>query len=470
MRNRIYILTILALGFVLSANAQKPEFVTVYDKDCKACQDLLNKTYQDDEVKKKLSELDHQMYEANSVIGRSLIERYSISALPAQFFPEYTSSSQVHVREGFLDVEEQLILLENALLAEKDRSFYKMVKKDGTGLSYRLEYWICASYPDDDFLEELARRLDHEKIPYENVLKYLSDNQNKIKCSQNNSFTLLRKRYSLFKYAMIKGGGDDGFLDGLIRHDTLGIFDYNKREKFADGMQESLLEFSDYLLYGYNADAAGMRVVSSLRQINRLNEFLRGRVDNYPLFDYKKLSEDELKRYRLRPTIFKNKKIIEAGGSWALPFEHYSDPSASLAPYKLAIDSLGYLERYGFIDKTGSIVIPLKYSNAKPFNGGWAAVEKPLTKEDVEGDDLKSKGYQFQLAMGGGAGSGNWGIIDEEGNLVVPFIYKDIMTFSKARENGAVAAVREQGYKGGCYSINRKGEYIEEMHCEWVSH
>ena len=52
---------------------------------------------------------------------------------------------------------------------------------------------------------------------------------------------------------------------------------------------------------------------------------------------------------------------------------------------------------YGYIDKTGKIVIPLAYEFTIRFSEGLAAVKK----------------------------NKKWGFIDKKGNTVIPFIYDD---------------------------------------------
>ncbi len=53
-------------------------------------------------------------------------------------------------------------------------------KKDGSGLTYGEELYICLGYWYDNYLEKVGKLLDRENISYENALRYLSDNQNKI--------------------------------------------------------------------------------------------------------------------------------------------------------------------------------------------------------------------------------------------------------------------------------------------------
>jgi hypothetical protein len=61
--------------------------------------------------------------------------------------------------------------------------------------------------------------------------------------------------------------------------------------------------------------------------------------------------------------------------------------------------------KWGFIDKTGKEVIPLKYDDARSFSEGLASVNL----------------------------NGKWGYIDKTGKEVIPFKYDDAWPFSKGR-------------------------------------
>jgi len=63
----------------------------------------------------------------------------------------------------------------------------------------------------------------------------------------------------------------------------------------------------------------------------------------------------------------------------------------------------GAIEKFGYINKKGDIVIPLQFDAAKKFESGLARVKK--------GD--------------------KWGMIDFEGNVVIPFSYNDIFPFNE---------------------------------------
>ncbi|WP_308575635.1 WG repeat-containing protein [uncultured Fusobacterium sp.] len=69
-------------------------------------------------------------------------------------------------------------------------------------------------------------------------------------------------------------------------------------------------------------------------------------------------------------------------------------------------------DKWGYIDKTGKIVIPFEYDKANDFSGGLAAVEK----------------------------NGKWGYIDRTGKIVIPFEYDKANDFSEG-----LAAVEKNG-------------------------
>jgi hypothetical protein len=87
---------------------------------------------------------------------------------------------------------------------------------------------------------------------------------------------------------------------------------------------------------------------------------------------------------------------------------------------------VNYNQRFGFLNANGKEVIPMQYSEAKPFEFGIAAVKK-------------NEGY--------------WGYVNETGKEVVPFIYSDVMPF-----NNNLAAVEDTNGKYGF--IDKSGRII----------
>jgi|GEM_PF-710785 len=76
----------------------------------------------------------------------------------------------------------------------------------------------------------------------------------------------------------------------------------------------------------------------------------------------------------------------------------FHDGMALLSEYD---ENEGY--KYGYADKSGKIVIPFEYSMARNFTEGLAAVKK----------------------------DGKWGYIDKTGKVVIPFIYDEALIFSE---------------------------------------
>ncbi len=88
--------------------------------------------------------------------------------------------------------------------------------------------------------------------------------------------------------------------------------------------------------------------------------------------------------------------------------------------------------KWGFIDRTGKLIVPYKYDSAGPFSEGLAAVRV------------------------GEWDTGKWGFIDKTGKVVVPFKYADAAPYS----NG-LARVQIGDYKTGKYGfIDRTGKEV----------
>jgi len=69
--------------------------------------------------------------------------------------------------------------------------------------------------------------------------------------------------------------------------------------------------------------------------------------------------------------------------------------------------------KYGYIDKTGSVVIPLKFQTAMPFKEGFAIINEyiPEKRED----------------------NPVWGVIDKSGEIVIPLEYDGLSSFTNSR-------------------------------------
>lgn len=106
--------------------------------------------------------------------------------------------------------------------------------------------------------------------------------------------------------------------------------------------------------------------------------------------------------------------------------------------YGLTNEGLGYVQsgkNYGFIDKTGQLVIPAQYELTSGFSEGLAAVkqngkfgyintkgEMVISGKYVMADRFK---YGFAMVVTDKTG-GKYGYIDKEGKEVIPLIYSNI--------------------------------------------
>ena len=89
--------------------------------------------------------------------------------------------------------------------------------------------------------------------------------------------------------------------------------------------------------------------------------------------------------------------------------------------------------KYGYIDKTGRLVVPFEYDNTEFFSESLAAVQK----------------------------NGKWGFINRAGRLVVPLEYDYVRDFA-----GGLAVV-EKNYKQGC--IDKTGEIVIPIEYDYIS-
>jgi len=117
-------------------------------------------------------------------------------------------------------------------------------------------------------------------------------------------------------------------------------------------------------------------------------------------------------------------------------------------------------DKCGFVDKLGNEVIPLKYSDARPFYDEMAAVKlgekwgfiDKYGKEVIppKYDDVKN----FSDGMAAVKLNDKWGLIDKTGNAAVPVIYYSITYYP----NGIAFVELEQFSKKGV--IDRTGKEV----------
>ncbi len=112
--------------------------------------------------------------------------------------------------------------------------------------------------------------------------------------------------------------------------------------------------------------------------------------------------------------------------SYTLDYDMYGKYSEGLIWVRKGFSTTA---KYGFIDKTGRLVIPLIFSDAKDFSEGLAAVQQngKWGFIDKTGKWVISGTYDkvrnFSEGFAGIRQNGKWGFINKTGNIVVPCIY-----------------------------------------------
>ncbi|MBQ3243767.1 MAG: WG repeat-containing protein [Bacteroidaceae bacterium] len=118
--------------------------------------------------------------------------------------------------------------------------------------------------------------------------------------------------------------------------------------------------------------------------------------------------------------------------------------------------------KYGFIDKSGNVVVPCKYGNAWSFSEGLVAVELDGKWGfiDQSGNEVipckYGNAWSFSEGLAAVELDGKWGFIDKSGNVVVPCKYHAARSFSEG-----LAAVRIGGWETGKWGfIDKSGNEV----------
>jgi hypothetical protein len=111
--------------------------------------------------------------------------------------------------------------------------------------------------------------------------------------------------------------------------------------------------------------------------------------------------------------------------------------------------------RYGYVDKLGSVVIPFRFESASDFEGGRAIVQENGLYGVIDriGNYILKPIYSDIQGLSSGlflvAKDSLYGYIDKDGALKIPFQYSDAFPFTKGMAkvevNGNQAFINEQG-------------------------
>lgn len=140
---------------------------------------------------------------------------------------------------------------------------------------------------------------------------------------------------------------------------------------------------------------------------------------------------------------------------------------------------------WGYVDKTGKIVIPLQFESAQPFSEGLAAVEVHNKNSTI----FKKYGFinhmgaliippQFQQVRPFQSGRAavmfppsrpnpmaRWGMIDSDGKLILPATYASIGAFSEGR---AIVTIADRTNKHKAGAVDVDGQVVIPLEYDWM--
>ena len=176
-------------------------------------------------------------------------------------------------------------------------------------------------------------------------------------------------------------------------------------------------------------------------------------------FKYDYIFDDEKKENMYKVKIADKTGYIDTNGNAIVPvkFKRIGAFTDDLAP--ATINNLDW----GYVNKKGETVIPFEYNKALPFKNGYAVVFKNgkcgvIDKTGKIVVDIKYEHINGELTAGMFAvkSNGKYGFVDINGKVVIPFKYWSINAYKLFKE-GLAAVATSSGHWG---FINNKGETI----------
>lgn len=134
---------------------------------------------------------------------------------------------------------------------------------------------------------------------------------------------------------------------------------------------------------------------------------------------------------------------------WIHP-EHFDE-----GPALVSVNGL-----YGYLDRKGREIVPLRLEQAAPFQDGFACMFEPQAMQFgiIDADGMPVSGFRYDECDAGfhdgrarvrrGA---RWGFVDREGELVLPLVYDHAEAFSEG-----LALVEEAGLKAYIDTTGRR--------------
>lgn len=172
--------------------------------------------------------------------------------------------------------------------------------------------------------------------------------------------------------------------------------------------------------------------------------------------------------------------VIDTSGNTVIPF---TDKYGSIGSFHdglacVSVYDKYWIPKYGYIDKTGKLIIPVNYDLAEDFSDGYAQVGISQSQYgnrlhgviDTKGNVVVPIQYpnmgqinegMVSVSVGYDNGTIKWGFCDMTGKLVVPMIYSRVYDY---QEGFAVVAMPDERFSNESQRrygfINKQGEVV----------
>ena len=150
-----------------------------------------------------------------------------------------------------------------------------------------------------------------------------------------------------------------------------------------------------------------------------------------------------------------NKKAQKSFNTFDFPIIELAFDADYIADFHECLAAIKRNGKWGFIDKTGKLVIPCVYDAVDEFHDGLARVNKDgkLGFIDKTGKEVIPFEYDyvcdFHEGLAGVRKNGKYGFIDKTGKEVIPFEYDYVCDFHEglagARKNGKYGFIDKTG-------------------------
>lgn len=143
-------------------------------------------------------------------------------------------------------------------------------------------------------------------------------------------------------------------------------------------------------------------------------------------------------------------------------YDQINIPYMSAPPFSVKLES-----KWGYINKIGKLIIPLKYEEANEFakaraavklKGKWGFIDK---SDNVIAAFRYEEVKEFSDAFAAVKLKGKWGYIDKTGYVIIPFKYNFASRFIKGEA--------EVDLNGKTIIINKKGKNLNKSYSPEIS-